>query len=83
MRDAHRLADDLVEIDEDLAPQQVVELLLARGVLAHQPLQRGGLVGGVVVDVQVRPRAQPLVDEVDELLEGDLLLARGSTPGTP
>ena len=33
VRDAQRLADDLIEIDEDLAPQQVVELVLARGVL--------------------------------------------------
>ena len=45
MRDAQRLADDRVEVDEDLAAQQVVDLLLARAVQAHEPLERGRLVG--------------------------------------
>ena len=74
MRDAHRLPHDLIEIDEHFAPQQVVELVLARGVLAHQPLQGRHFVRGVVIDVQVGPRPKPRVDEVDEPLEGHLLL---------
>ena len=52
-RGAEAVADDLEQIDEDAAAEQVVELGLARAVAAHQPLQRRDLVGGVVVDVQV------------------------------
>ena len=37
-REPQRLADDAEEVDEHLAAQQVVELGLARAVLAHQPL---------------------------------------------
>ena len=59
-----------------LAPQQVVDLVLARAVAAHQPLERGDLVLRVVVDVHVGVLAQPGVHEVDELLErGALLVA--------
>ena len=68
-RGAEPVADDLEQVDEDAAAEQVVELGLARAVAAHQPLQRRDLVGGVVVDVQVGVLAQPRVDEVDELLE--------------
>ena len=52
-----------------LAAQEVVELVLARAVVAHEPAERGDLVRRVVVDVHVGMRAQALVDEVDELLE--------------
>ena len=41
---------------------------------AHQPLERGRLVVRVVVDVQVGVALEPLVHEVDELLERALLL---------
>ena len=51
---AQALADDLEQVDEHLAAQQLVDLLLARRVRAHQPRERRGLVGGVVVDVHVR-----------------------------
>ena len=53
-RGANAVADDFVEVDEDAAPKQVVELRLARAVAAHEALERGDLVGGVVVDVQLR-----------------------------
>ena len=76
MRDAHRLADHLVEIHEDFASKQIVELVLARGVLAHQPLERGDFVCGVVIDVQVWPPREAPVDEIDEALEGDASLPR-------
>ena len=69
MRDPQRLAHDRVQVDEHVLAQQVVDLVLARRVLGHQPLQRGRFVGGVVVHVQVRIALEPLVDEVDELLE--------------
>ena len=32
----------LIEVDEHLAPQEVVELLFARAVALHEPLERGG-----------------------------------------
>ena len=76
-RDVQAAADDLVEVDEDAAPEQVVELGLARAVLAHQAAQRRDLVGGVVVDVQRRVGGEPLVDEVDEALERVALLVAG------
>ena len=60
MRDPHRATHDLKEVDEHLAAQQFVQLLFARGVLGHQALERGGFVVSVVVDVEVRPAAQPL-----------------------
>ena len=76
-RDVQAAADDLVEVDEDAAPEQVVELGLARAVLAHQAAQRRDLVGRVVVDVQRRVGGEPLVDEVDEALERVALLVAG------
>ena len=66
---AQPLPHDLQQVDEHLAAQQLVDLLLARRVRAHQPRQRRRLVGRVVVDVHVRERAPALADEVDELLE--------------
>ena len=69
LRDAQRVADDGVEVDEDVAAEEVVDLPLARAVLAHEALERGHLVGGVVVDVHGRVGAEALVEEVDELLE--------------
>ena len=73
MRVAQPLADDLEEVDEDAGAQEVVDLVLARAVPAHQPLERGRLVARVVVDVQARVARASLVDEVDEVLERLLL----------
>ena len=66
---AQPLPHHLQQVDEHLAAEQLVDLLLARRVRAHQPRERRRLVGGVVVDVHVRERAPALGDEVDELLE--------------
>ena len=41
---AQRLPDDAVEVDEQLLPQPVVDLALARRVLAHEAPQRRALV---------------------------------------
>ena len=68
-RRAKPVAHDLEQVDEDLAAEEVVELGLARAVAPHEPAKRGDLVGRVVVDVQVGVALEPLVDEVDELLE--------------
>ena len=67
------MPDDGEEVDEDVAAEQVVDLLLARAVEAHQALEHDRLVGRVVVDVHVWIGAQALVEEVDELLERALL----------
>ncbi len=69
MRVAQPLADDLEQVNEDAAAEEVVDLVLARAVPAHEALERGGLVARVVVDVQARVALEPLVDEVDEVLE--------------
>ena len=51
--DPQPLTHDRVEIDQDLPAQQPIDLLLTRRVQTHQPLDRGRLIRGVVVDVQV------------------------------
>ena len=66
---AQPLAHHLQQVDEHLAAQQLVDLLLARRVRAHQPRQRRRLVGRVVVHVHLRELAPALGDEIDELLE--------------
>ena len=78
--DHQALAHHPVEVDEHLAPQQVVELLLPGAVAAHQLAEGGRLVGGVVVHVQAGVATAALHDEVDELLEGLPLLPRGVAP---
>ena len=72
-RGEERLLDDPVEVDQDLAAQQAVNLSLARAVSAHQALERRGLIGRVVVDVHVGVRVQARDDQVDEVLERLLL----------
>ena len=79
-REPERLADDPEEIDEHLAAQQVVELGLARAVLAHQPLQRRPLVRRVVVDVHPGVPRAPLLDQVEKPLEALLLLRAVERP---
>ena len=78
-RGAERLAHDPEEVDEHLAAEEVVDLVLARAVLAHQAAERGALVGGVVVDVHAGEAAAALDDQVDEPLEAGLL--RGAVAG--
>ena len=41
-----------MEVNEDAAAQQPVDLVLAGRVAAHQALDGGGLIGAVVVDVE-------------------------------
>ena len=55
--DRERLAHDGEQIDQHLAAQQVVDLVLARAVLLREPPQRRLLVVGVVVDVHGRDTA--------------------------
>jgi hypothetical protein len=69
VREAQSLRHDFIEIDEDLAAKQVVELFLARPVFAREPLQRGDFVRGVVVDVHRRVRSASLADQVDHALD--------------
>ena len=64
-----RLPDGAQQVDQDAASKQVVDLLLARAVPAHQPLQGGRLVWRVVVDVQVRVGTESLSQEVHQRLE--------------
>ena len=79
-RGAERLAHDPVEVDEHFLAQEVVDLALARPVLAHQPRERGALVGGVVVDVEARMAAAALDDPVDEPLEHRALAVAVARP---
>ena len=66
-----------IEIDEDTAPQQPVDILLAGPVAPCEPLDGRRFVRGVVVHVQVRIGLQPFCDEVDECLERSALSGRG------
>ena len=68
------LAHHLVQVHQHPAPQQAVYLVLAGRVALHQPLQGGRFIGRVVVDVHPGIAIQPRDDQVDELLEGRLLV---------
>ena len=72
--------DVVVEVDEDVAAEQDVDLVLARRVALHQPLEGARLVAAVVVDVHPRVALAALQHEVDERLEHPLLLAPGHAP---
>jgi hypothetical protein len=73
---ADALAHDAVEVDEDLAPQEFVELGLAGGVPGDELLERHGLIRVVVEDVEVWELHEPFGDPVNPRLEGDAF--RGS-----
>ena len=74
VRDPERLARDRVQVDEGLAAEELVELLLEDPVLGDEALERRGLVRGVVVDVHVRVRGEALVEAADDALERQPLL---------
>ena len=77
--DADALADDPVEVHEDLRAEEDVELLLPGAVALRQAVQSGRLVRGVVVDVHPGVAAATVHDVVDERLER--LLLRGAVVG--
>ena len=68
--DANPVAHHGVEIHQDAAPQQVVDLLLADAVVAGEFQQRGPLVVGVVVDVHVGVLRSAFPDQVEKAAQG-------------
>ena len=72
-RGAQPLPDHPVQVDEDAPAQEPIDLFLAGGVAAHQALDRGRLVGAVVVDVEARILPPARRDAVDETLDRTLL----------
>lgn len=72
--DPDALLDHRIQIDEHVATQQFVELLLAHSVPRSERLQVRPLVVGVVVDVHARMLAQTLGGVVEEGAQGLLLL---------
>ncbi len=58
-----------MQVDEDLAPEEVVHLGLSRGVLGHEPLERARLRAGEVIDVHVGIPLELRVDQVHQALE--------------
>ena len=81
--DAQAMADDLIEINEHLVPEQLIHLVLA-GVMARaQPPHRADLVGGVMVDVHAGIALPAREDPVHEALEGALLLLTVVRPPVP
>ena len=64
--DAHGLPDGLVEVDEDVTPQQVIELFLADRVQHAEPLEHADFDMPVVVDVHRVVLTQSGVDRVDD-----------------
>jgi hypothetical protein len=66
---AKPLADDLVQVDEDLSTQQSVHGILSRRIYAHELGDGRRLVSAVVIDVQVGVTSQALVQKIDERLE--------------
>src|SRR5438093_13524250 len=61
------------EVHEHLVPEQVVHLLLACGVLPHEPPECRRFVRRVMVDVQSRVTAPSAPGPIDKPLEGALL----------
>jgi hypothetical protein len=74
------LARDREQIHKPLAPQQLIKLVLARGVAPHQSLQRSGLIGREMINVQIRIKAQAIHHEVDEPLKGRAFLRSRKCP---
>ena len=68
------VANDLVQIDEQLGAQHPIDFFLAGRIAAHQALQRRRLVRRVVVDVQIGKSRPSLHDEIDKLLEAVLFV---------
>ena len=83
VRDAQSLPQERVQVDEHLAAQEDVQLVLADGVAAHQALEGPRLVPAVVIDVHYGPAASPLHDEGDELVERAALLLGRMCPQRP
>src|SRR5215211_9199431 len=79
-RSAERLLRHAEEVDEHLAAQEVVHLLLARPVLAREARERGALVLRIVVDVHAGEAPAAFDEVVDELLEGAPLLVPVAGP---
>ena len=77
------LADDPVEVHEDAAAEQPVDLVLPRRVALHQAFDGAGLVAAVVVDVHRGVPVEAVDDVVDERLEGGPLLPGGVRPEGP
>ncbi len=69
----HRLPHHRQQIHETFAAQQPIELVGPRRKTPHQPLERRGLVGRVVIHVHAGMLGPPRLDEVHHLLEGALL----------
>ncbi len=68
--DPDRRAHHGVQVDEHALAQQLVDLVLTHPVAGREAEQGRGLVGGVVVDVQVGPALTALVQPADEVDEG-------------
>ena len=66
---AHTLPHRAKQVDEYTCAQQSIHLRLARRIAAHEAAHRRGLVGRVVVDVQLRVSLEAGHHEVDERLE--------------
>ncbi len=69
-RGAQGLPDRAQQVDQDALAEELVHLVFARAVATHQPLQRGRLVRGVVVDVHVGVGREACHEKVHQFLEG-------------
>ena len=81
-RHSDGLADNSEEVDEHVASQQVVDLVFAGAVRAHEPPERARLVGRVVIDVHVGVPVAPLRDQIDRRLGTRRVLRSGCGPRT-
>ena len=63
------MTDRAVKIDQDLGTEEPVQCLLSCGMAAHEPLERGRLIGREVIDVKVRVVLKPGTDKINEAFE--------------
>ena len=77
------LPNNRVQVHEDLAPQQVVDRVLARAVFGHELFQRSVLVRAVVIHVHSGIGRQSIVNKIDKRLEHAALCDSVVRPDRP
>ena len=73
LANAQAVADDLIEVNEDIVAKQLINLVLSGIVACAQPANGAHLVGGIMINVHPRVLLPPVENPVHEAFEGELL----------
>src|SRR5262249_2014601 len=77
---AYAMPDDGVQIHKQSGPQHVIDFVFPSRISAHQPLQRGRLVRGKMIDVEIRKLPQTFNHEVHESFKCCFLSSARESP---